>query len=132
LVRPTDRRLPAAGLLVSQLRGESYYRDSCRAGDFRPGQPVQLVPEPDNPHDDRAVAVFDATGRHRAGYMNKQKARAYLKRIAEGKDLTAISLRGADLGVPTPQVAILAAAPDVVAHLLSPRPPKAPAPAGPR
>jgi hypothetical protein len=79
IVGPNDLRLPYAGLLVSNLRGERYYPDSCKAGDFRPGVPVRLVPEPDNPHDDRAVAVYDKTGEHRASYMNKQKARAYLK-----------------------------------------------------
>jgi hypothetical protein len=91
LVGPTDRRLGPAGLLVFNLRGGSYYDND--GGDFRPGADVRLVPEPDNPHDDRAVAVFDRTGRYRAGYLNKQKARAYLKRIAAGEDLVAISLR---------------------------------------
>jgi hypothetical protein len=76
LVGPTDRRLLPAGLLVSNLRGGRHYESDCRAGDFRPGVEVRLVPEPDNPHDNQAVAVFDRTGRYRAGYVDKQKARA--------------------------------------------------------
>jgi HIRAN domain len=129
LVKLQDARLPAAGVLASKLRGEAYYQDSCRAGDFRPGAEVMLVPEPNNPHDDRAVAVFDRTGQHRAGYMNKQKARAYLaRRESSEDDLVAISVRGQAPGVETPYVAIIAATPEVLAHLLSPRPEGAPAP----
>jgi hypothetical protein len=129
LVGPTDVRLPAAGLLVSQLRGERYYEDSCTAGDFRPGVEVRIVPEPHNPHDDRAVAVFDRTGQHRAAYINKQKARAILKRLKAGEHLAAISIRGRGPGVSTDQVAVVVATPQVIAHVLSPRPAGAPAPA---
>lgn len=126
LVGPTDRRLGPAGLLVSNLRGGSYYEND--GGDFRPGADVRLVPEPDNPHDDRAVAVFDRTGRYRAGYLNKQKARVYLKRIAAGEHLVAISLRGTGPGRETGVVSILAATPDVLTHVRSPRPPGCPPP----
>jgi hypothetical protein len=128
LVGPTDRRLLPAGLLVSNLRGGRYYEKDCRAGDFRPGAEVRLVPEPDNPHDDQAVAVLDRTGRYRAGYVNKQKARAYLKRIAAGEELAAISLRSSGPGVDTGVVSILVATRDVLAHVRAPRPPGAPQP----
>lgn len=129
LVGPTDRRLPPAGLLVSNLRGGRYYEADCMAGDFSPGAQVRLVPEPDNPHDSQAVAVFDGTGRYRAGYVNKQKARAYLKRLAAGEELAAISLRGSHPGGEPGVVSILAAAPAVLAHVLAPRPADSPPPA---
>lgn len=128
LVGPTDRRLLPAGLLVSNLRGGRYYEADCRAGDFSPGATVRLVPEPDNPHDDRAVAVFDRTGRYRAGYVNKMKARAYLKRLAGGEELVAISLRGSRPGGDAGVVSILAAAPDVIAHVRASRPAGSPPP----
>ncbi len=54
LIGPNDPRLPRVGILVSQLRGESYRSQSGTAGDFTPGVRVLLVPEPDNPADDRA------------------------------------------------------------------------------
>lgn len=129
LIGPTDTRLAHAGILVSQLRGETYHKDACRRGDFSPGAAVQLVPEPDNPHDHRAVAVYDATGEHHCAYVNKQKARAYLKRLAAGEQLEAISLRGTPVGKTCEQVAVLAASPRVLALLLSPRPDGAPVPA---
>lgn len=129
LVGPTDRRLPRAGILVSNLRGEKYHQDACRRGDFTPGVAVQLTPEPDNPHDSHAVAVYDSKGEHLCAYVNKQKARAYLKRLAGGQQLLAISLRGTPAGRACDQVAILAATPDVLALLTSPRPDGAPPPA---
>ena len=113
---------------MSNLRGGRYYERDCRAGDLAPGAEVRLVPEPDNPHDSQAVAVFDRTGRYRAGYVNKQKARAYLKRLAAGEELVAISLRGSGPGVDTGVVCILAATPDVLTHVRAPRPPGSPAP----
>lgn len=128
LVGPTDRRLLPAGLLVSNLRGGRYYEHDCRAGDFRPGTEMRLVPEPDNPHDDRAVAAFDQIGRYRAGYLNKQKARAYLKRITAGEVLAAISLRGSGPGIDTGVVSILVATPAMLAHVRAPRPPGSPPP----
>lgn len=129
LVGPTDLRLPYCGILVSNLRGESYHADACRRGDFSPGACVTLMPEPDNPHDPKAVAVYDATGAHHCAYVNKQKARAYLKRLALGEQLEAISLRGTPPGTPCQQVTILVATPEVMALLRSPRPDDSPKPA---
>jgi hypothetical protein len=128
LVGPTDRRLLPVGLLVSNLRGGSYNEADCRAGDFSPGASVRLVTEPDNPHDSQAVAVFDRTGRYRAGYVNKMKARAYLKRLAAGEQLVAISLRGTRPGGNPGVVSILAAAPAVLAHVRAARPAGSPPP----
>ena len=129
LVSPSDARLPKIGIFVSQLRGEGYYAASCKAGDFSPGATVRLVPEPQNVHDPHAVAVYDGTGRHLAAYINKQKARQVSKLLAAGNPLKAISIRGTRAGQACPQVAILAAHPDFLARLLSPRPGHLPTPA---
>lgn len=129
LVGPSDNRLPKVGIYVSQLRGEAYHEAACRAGDFTPGAPVTLKREPDNPHDKNAVAVFDATGRHMAAYVNKQQAARLSKLLDAGKPVEAVSLRGTKGGSACSQVAILAAEPTVLQHLLSPRPSHLPTPA---
>lgn len=129
LIGPTDRRLPRAGVYVSQLRGEAHHQAECRAGNFHPGEPVRLVREPDNPYDANAVAVYDATGQYMAAYVNKQEARTLAKLIDSDDEIAAISIRGTRSGVGCDQVAILAARPDVLRHLLSPRPAGAPRPA---
>lgn len=129
LVGPTDRRLPAANIYVSNLRGEQYHQEACRAGDFSPGAEVRLVAEPDNPHDPYAVAVYANTGTEVAAYYNKQKARMVSKLLLAGEPLRAVSLRGTPLGHPCQAIAVLAAHPAVVDHLLTPRPSGLPRPA---
>ena len=130
LVGPTDRRLAAAGIYVSNLQGEAYYKAACKAGDFSPGTTVRLKREPENPHDSFAVAVTaDDDDAKVAAYVNKQKARTLSKLLDSGVELRAVSLRGTGQYTPCQQIAILAARPDVVAHLLSPRPRGLPRPA---
>lgn len=129
LIGPTDRRLAAAGIYVSQLRGEAYHEAACRAGSFEPGAQVNLVREPENEFDRNAVVVYDSTGAHLAAYVNKQKARTLAKLMDAGRPLKAISLRGAPAGKRCDQIAILAAHPDLVAHLRQPRPSTLPPPA---
>jgi hypothetical protein len=129
LVSPSDTRLPRAGVYVSQLRGEYYHRAACRAGDFRPGQPVQLVREPANEFDPNAIAVYDSTRRHHAAYVNKQKAKMLSRLIDSGEPIEAVSIRGTRAGAACDQVAILAARPAVLKHLLAPRPGSLPRPA---
>ena len=129
LVSPKDGRLPKVGVYVSQLRGEAYHEKACAAGDFSPGTRVTLRREPDNPHDKNAVAVYDGTGTHMAAYVNKQQAARLSKLIDAGKPIDAVSIRGTAANRACSQVAVLAAAPEVVQHLLSPRPSGLPTPA---
>jgi hypothetical protein len=53
----------------------------------------------------------------------------YPKLMDRGEQLAAISIRGTAAGQRCPQIAILAAAPEFVRHLLTPRPMGAPLPA---
>ncbi len=129
LVSPSHRSLAKAGIFVSQLRGESYHEASCRQGDFSPGATVRLVWEPANPHDENAVAVYDATGRHLAAYVNKQKARALSRLLDAGTELRAVSVRGTAARRPCLQVAIVAAEPTALERLQSARPASSPKPA---
>jgi len=117
LVNVRDRRLPPAGVIAGKLRGVRYYAESVAQGDFRPGAPVTLVPEPKNPYDSRAVAVFDGTRTHRAAYLNKQKARMCLARIEAGETVVAVSTYGTKPGIPSDAVHVVAGAPAVISHL---------------
>jgi hypothetical protein len=129
LVSPSDRRLPRAGIYVSQLRGEAYHQSACRAGDFSPGATVRLVREPENEFDPNAIGVYDGTGQHLAAYVNKQKAQMLSRLIDADKPIEAVSIRGTGPGRPCDQVAVLAAAPEVLLRLLEPRPADLPTPA---
>lgn len=129
LIGPTDRRLPKLGLFVAQLRGETYHQAACKAGDFAPGATLRLMPEPENEHDPYAVAVFDSTGEHKAGYFNKQKARTVSRLLAEGSTLNAVSFRGTRANRKCDAVGVIAAESSLLAHLLAPRPKPLPKPA---
>ncbi|BBB01056.1 hypothetical protein RVR_8295 [Actinacidiphila reveromycinica] len=116
-------------MYVTNARGEKYHARAARAADLRPGQPLRLVPEPDNPHDPFAIAVHSADGIGPVGYINKQKARAWSKLLATGAKWGTISIRGTGPGQACNGLAVLSASPAVIRHLLSPRPAGLPAPA---
>lgn len=122
LVGPTDRRLAKVGIYVAKLRGEAYHEAACRRGDFTPGAPVRLVPEPDNPHDPNAVAVTaDEDGAETVGYVSRGNAKRWGRLLAGGQPLRVIALRGTPAGQQCGYITILAAHPDLVARLLAPR-----------
>jgi hypothetical protein len=54
---------------VAWVAGVHRYAESARDPSFDPGKPVVLVPDPDNPHDPNALAVFDADQRRQAGWV---------------------------------------------------------------
>jgi hypothetical protein len=129
LVSPSDRRLGRIGIYVAQLRGEYYHRGACTAGDFSPGATVRLVREPDNEFDPNAVAVYAATGDRAAAYLPKLKARALAKLLDAEETPEAISIRGTSARRVCPDIAILAARPDVLARLRQRQPSSLPRPA---
>jgi hypothetical protein len=102
----------------------------CTAGDFHPGARVRLVRDPNDEFDPNAVAVYDDTGQHLAGYVNNQKARILSRLIDSGTPIEAVSIRGAGPDRPCDQVAVLAASPHALRRLLEARPAHLPAPAG--
>lgn len=98
-VNPRSRTAAStAGLWSFIVRGTGYHEAAARRGDFRPGRPVRLVREPDNPHDPSAIAVYASGARDLAGYV----PRGYAKRLATildgGADMVAVSTRGSGPG----------------------------------
>lgn len=87
------------------------------------------MPEPENEHDPYAVAVFDSTGEHKAGYFNKQKARAVSRILAEGTTLNVVSFRGTPASRRCDAIDVIAAESSLLARVLAPRPKQLPKPA---
>lgn len=54
-----------------------------------PGDPIILRPEPKNPHDSQAIAVF-ATRGIQIGYLSAERAPYVGGRMSRGEDVTAI------------------------------------------
>jgi hypothetical protein len=73
--------------------GESHYQDALRATSHlcsvglegRPTFTAVLVPEPDNPYDTNAIAVYSHEGK--LGYFSRDSAIAYRELFAEVKRL---------------------------------------------
>ena len=87
-----------------------------------PGEPVQLVCEPRNPHDPSAVAVFSARGMQ-LGYLSAERCGWIGARIAQGEDLRAVFQR-ADRGAAVIRVSF-SGRPPSLASLPPPRPARA-------
>jgi hypothetical protein len=70
VVRHEDPRIR-----VIKLAGVSYRLDAVQDDAFAPGRRLALVPEPDNEHDPRAIAIWDEGRRVQAGYVPAEIAR---------------------------------------------------------
>jgi hypothetical protein len=75
--------------MVTYLAGVGYRPGAReRLGALVAGEVLRLVPEPTNPHDRNAVAVYD--GDLHLGYVPKVDAPAVKKALAVGLDVTAV------------------------------------------
>lgn len=59
---------------------------------FRPGSPLQLVPEPDNPYDPNAVAVWDFDRKLQVGYVPRERAEEIGDALEAGEKLKRLSM----------------------------------------
>lgn len=57
------------GLKFFHVKGAKRRLDALQSSAFRPGEEVRLVPEPDDPYDGDATAVYDAAGGTKLGYL---------------------------------------------------------------
>lgn len=78
---------------VVRLAGASFYQEAI--GYIEVGQKCELVPEPDNPHDPKALKVV--CGGNPIGYIPKGDNEAFLDCLAAGCDVLA-EVKG--MGVP--------------------------------
>jgi len=91
-----DFSLPAVGERFDNEDGSSRQLEiMC----MLPGDPVDLVRQPDNPHDHMAVAIFTTTSKTCVGYLGRVKAQWIGSKMDRGVDVTAIveRIRGTGL-----------------------------------
>lgn len=79
------------GVLVVNAVGEQYHQADLIDPTFDPGQPLRLVPEPDNPHDPKAIAIRNWAGDRTAGYVKKGST-SRLRNLVRGCDLRVMAL----------------------------------------
>lgn len=68
------------------LKGTTHYGAAAaeRSGTLRPGALLELVPEPDNPHDCDAVMVRLRAGNVKLGYVSQEAAPKYRRLVLAG------------------------------------------------
>ena len=72
---------------VFPVAGFSYYDGPALLDRLRPGDPVTLVRELDNPHDPRAIRI-EALG-HRVGYVPRSENQPLVRLLEQGAELRA-------------------------------------------
>lgn len=77
----SDADLDEAGIHVLRVAGTSHRAGELQADGFAPGEPVILMPEPDNPHDPFALAVLDLSLEIQAGYVPATRSRELIEEM---------------------------------------------------
>jgi len=91
-----DFSLPAVGERFDNDDGSSRQLEiMC----MLPGDPVDLVRQPNNPHDHMAVAIFTTTSRTCVGYLGRVKAQWIGSKMDRGVEVLAVveRIRGGGL-----------------------------------
>ncbi|WP_104134104.1 HIRAN domain-containing protein [Cryobacterium sp. Y62] len=120
-----NKNLRRLGIWTVNVRGVNYHEAAAKAGNFQPGARVALVREPENTHDKNAVAISAIDTDDVVGYVNKGMALGISRLILARTPLHAISLSGGRkgrLGTFGLRIKILAATPEMIAHLLRKHP----------
>jgi hypothetical protein len=74
-------------LQISPVRGYHYRQSTTLLSDLPPGTPIQLRPEPTNPHDPHAVAIYWAD--QHIGYLPRENNKIAAHLLAQGLPLMA-------------------------------------------
>ena len=98
LINPKGPGLRTLNLYSSYARGADNYRIAYRSADLGEGRWVDLVREPDNPHDKHAVAMCAPGSRAPFAYVQKGRAPAVARRMDAGEDMAGVSMRGPGRG----------------------------------
>jgi len=76
-----DDDLDDVGVHVLRVVGASHRARELQDDGFAPGEPVILMPEPDNAFDPWALAVLDLSQRAQAGYVPATRSRALVEEM---------------------------------------------------
>jgi len=77
----SDADLDDAGVHVLRVVGVSHRSEAVQVAAFSPGEPVILMPEPDNPYDPWALGVRDVGLGLQVGYVAAVRSRALVEEM---------------------------------------------------
>ena len=82
----------SSGMQSFRVAGVSNYQGALQDRSFAPGKVLSLVPEPQNPYDANAVAIYDESRTRHIGYVPKSEAKYVSRCLAAGRKLQSISM----------------------------------------
>lgn len=80
------------GLFSVNVAGTSHRSTELQDKSFVPGKELLLVREPDNPHDENAIAVFNKASTVQIGYLPKEAAKRFSKKLQAGEKWSCYSI----------------------------------------
>jgi hypothetical protein len=86
------------GILTCSVTAMSYYRSVAERPDFRNGQRLLAVREPDNPYDPNAVVLMTRRPARGIGYVNQDRAEWIAQALDDGIQLQAAVLQNSTYG----------------------------------
>ena len=104
VARAATNRTNAKTLQCPPLAGFQYHHGEALWPQLSVGQPLQLVREPDNRYDDRAVRV-DWQG-HKLGYIPRLDNAAVSQLLDRGERVEAVIVRLAESGNPWERIVV--------------------------
>lgn len=69
------------GLESVKVSGCSHHLEELQHDCFKPGSPIKLIHEPDNPYSKTAIGVYDHEQKYKIGYIPKEEEKRILKRL---------------------------------------------------
>ena len=80
------------GLYAFDVAGTSYRKEALQSSAFNPGKRLTILPDPANPVDPKALAVWDSSRKFHIGFVPKECSFKLKKRMTEEEGFTYISM----------------------------------------
>lgn len=80
------------GLYAFDVAGTSYRKEALQDSAFSPGKRLAILPDPANPVDPEALAVWDSAHKFHIGFVPKDCSSAMKKRMIEEEGYTYLSM----------------------------------------
>ncbi|QLQ11125.1 MAG: HIRAN domain-containing protein [Nocardioidaceae bacterium] len=76
MINPKGPGIRHFGFVGTYARGHDHYEAAFRAAELSAGSPVELLPQPDNPHDKNAIALVAPGSLDPFGYVQRGERQA--------------------------------------------------------
>jgi hypothetical protein len=101
------------GLYAFNVAGTSYRNEALQGSAFNPGKRLAVIPDPANPVDPKALAVWDSSRTFHIGFVPRECSSKLKKRMAEEEGFTYISMWETRKGKVRVGLRVLVIAPNV-------------------